>query len=78
MQLQIISPTKTLFSGEIHLVKVPGTKGSFEVLNNHAAIISTLETGKIKVITQKGEESFFDSTGGFIEVKNNKVSVLLN
>ncbi len=77
MQLELISPDKTLFSGEIYLVKVPGSKGSFEVLKNHAPIISSLDEGKIKVITTKGEEKFFDIKDGFIEVKNNKVNVLV-
>ncbi|MBN2664673.1 MAG: ATP synthase F1 subunit epsilon [Bacteroidales bacterium] len=78
MTLELISPNQTLFSGEIYLVKVPGTKGSFEVLNNHVPIISSLEAGKIKVITKEGKERFFDINKGFIEVKNNKVSILVS
>ena len=78
MQLNIISPTETLYSGEIYLVKVPGTSGSFEVLKNHASIISSLEKGKIKVISTKGEETFFDIESGYIEVNNNVVSILVN
>ena len=56
MNLELISPNKTLYSGEVYLIKVPGTKGSFEVLNNHEPIISTLDEGKIKVITKEGKE----------------------
>lgn len=78
MTLELISPNQTLFSGEIYLVKVPGTKGSFEVLNNHVPIISSLEAGKIKIITKEGKERFFDINKGFIEVKNNKVSILVS
>ena len=78
MTLKIISPTEILFSGEIHLVKVPGTSGSFAVLKNHASLTSTLEKGEIKVITDKGEEKYFECKSGFIEVKNNKVSILID
>ncbi len=78
MKLQILSPKGQLFDGEIHLVSVPGTKGAFEVMDKHAPIMSTLEKGKIKVITKDGEEKFFDTEGGFIEVKNNEVYILLS
>ena len=78
MTLKIISPTEILFSGDIHLVKVPGTSGSFEVLKNHAPITSVLEKGNIKVITAKGEEKNFEIEGGFIEVSKNNTSILIN
>lgn len=78
MTLDLISPNKTLFSGEVYLVQVPGTKGSFEVLNNHVPIISTLDAGRIKVITKEGKERFFDIKRGFIEVKKNRVSILVS
>ncbi len=77
MKATIISPEKTLFDGDIHLIQVPGTKGSFEVLENHAPIISTLEKGQIRVITKEGEELYFDIESGFIEVKDNIVNVLI-
>lgn len=78
MNLELLTPEKTLFSGEIYLVRVPGEKGSFEVLNMHVPIISNLEKGKIKVITKEGQEHFFNIKSGFIEVKNNKVNILVN
>ncbi|MBN2892983.1 MAG: ATP synthase F1 subunit epsilon [Bacteroidales bacterium] len=77
MQLELISTNQTLFSGEIYLIQVPGSKGSFEVLNNHVPIVSSLESGKIKIITNSGEERFFNIKDGFIEVKNNVVNVLV-
>ena len=77
MQLELITPNKTLFNGEIHLIQVPGAKGSFEVLKNHVPIVSSLESGKIKVITSAGEEKFFTINDGFIEVKNNEISVIV-
>ncbi len=77
MILEIISPEKVLFSGDIHLVQVPGTTGSFEIMKDHAPIISSLEEGKIKVITDKGEELFFETKGGFVESQKNKISILV-
>lgn len=76
MLLEIIAPDKELYSGEVDLVQVPGSKGSFEILRNHAPIISTLDKGSIKIVDQKGGVSFFDVGGGVIEAKNNKIIVL--
>ncbi len=76
MQLDIITPDKKIFSGEVSLIQVPGSKGSFEVLNNHAPIISTLEAGKVKIITAGKETKFFEIDGGLIEVKQNKIILL--
>ncbi len=75
MNLEIITPDKTIFKGEADLVQLPGIDGSFEVLNNHAPMISALKQGKIKVGKGKSE-TFFDINGGVIEVLNNKVLVL--
>ncbi len=75
MYLEIITPDKKVFSGEIDSVQVPGSKGSFAVLKYHAPIISTLEKGKVKVI-ERGSESFFEISGGTIEVKDNIVIIL--
>ena len=76
MKLEIITPEKRLFDGKIKLVQVPGAKGSFEVLKNHAPIISTLTNGKIKVITEHDIEEFFEISSGIIEVKANFVTIL--
>ncbi|MGW8315555.1 MAG: ATP synthase F1 subunit epsilon [Bacteroidales bacterium] len=76
MLLEIIAPDRKLFQGEVDLIQVPGSKGSFEILRNHAPIISTLEPGQIKIVDQKGSTSFFDIGGGVIEAKNNKIIVL--
>ena len=76
MLLEIIAPDHKLYSGEVDLVQVPGSKGSFEILRNHAPIISTLEQGKIKIVDVKGGITFFEVNGGIIEVKNNKIIVL--
>jgi F-type H+-transporting ATPase subunit epsilon len=75
MFLEIITPDRKVFSGEVSSVTVPGTKGSFQILNNHAPIISTLEHGKVKVKDKQGVQSF-DIRGGVVEVLKNKVIVL--
>ncbi len=76
MQLDILSPEKKVFSGDAISVQFPGTTGSFQVLNNHAAMIASLSKGIIKVKTGKDTQSF-QIDGGFVEVLNNRVSVLV-
>ena len=77
MNLDIITPDKKVFSGDIKLIKVPGLNGSFEVMENHAPIVSTLSAGEVKVITPDGNETFYNVSGGIIEVLKNNVSVLI-
>ena len=76
MYLEIVTPEEKLFTGDVKLVQLPGSKGSFEMLRNHAPIISTLESGSIKLITLEGKELFFEIKGGVIEGSNNKIIVL--
>jgi len=76
MQLEILTPGQSVFSGEVKLVKVPGSNGSFEILKNHAAVISALSDGELKVITESGETLRYKTSGGVVEVLNNKVIVL--
>lgn len=76
MYLEIVTPEEKLFTGDVKLVQLPGSKGSFEMLRNHAPIISTLESGSIKIITLEGKEQFFEVKGGVIEGSNNKIIVL--
>ncbi|KPK86025.1 MAG: ATP synthase subunit epsilon [Bacteroides sp. SM23_62_1] len=76
MQLEIITPDKKIFTGDVKLVKVPGSKGSFEVLRNHAPIISTLESGEVKIIDMQDKTVFYEISGGVIEVKQNNIIIL--
>ncbi|MEA1897532.1 MAG: ATP synthase F1 subunit epsilon [Bacteroidota bacterium] len=76
MFLEIITPEKTVYTGEIKLIRVPGSEGSFEVLSNHAPIISTLTKGDIKVVTEDDKENHFEINGGVIEIRENKIIVL--
>jgi len=76
MILEIITPEKEVFKGEVTSVKFPGTSGDFEVLNHHAPIISTLTNGKIRVITANNTTENFTINGGVIEMQQNKIIVL--
>lgn len=78
MYLEIITPENKLFAGEVELVKLPGTSGSFEVLMNHAPAISTLMEGKIKVKESNGKISWFEIKGGVARVKNSNIVVLVD
>ena len=72
--LKIVSPDRIVFSGEVESVLVPGTVGQFEILNDHAPIISTLVEGKV-VYSVKGTKKELQIAGGFVEVKKNEVSL---
>ncbi len=72
---QILTPNGSLFEGEVSGVKLPGTQGSFEVKANHAAIVSTLEKGNVLVRKSDGDQ-IFKISGGFVEVNNNKLTLL--
>jgi F-type H+-transporting ATPase subunit epsilon len=76
MKIEIITPDKKIFSGEIKSVRVPGKKGSFQVLKDHAPIISTLENGFVRMVDQENNEIVYEISGGVIEVKANKIILL--
>ncbi len=78
MKVEIITPDSTIFTGDnVGLIQLPGIDGSFEVLNNHAPLISVLQKGKVKLINKgEKEEQFFEIKGGVIEVLNNKIMIL--
>jgi F-type H+-transporting ATPase subunit epsilon len=75
MTLEILTPDKKVFEGEATSVTLPGTLGSFEILNHHAPIISTLQDGKL-VVRGSGKEEVFLIQGGVVEALNNVVTVL--
>lgn len=72
--LKIVSPEKIEFDGEVERVNVPGSKGNFEILQNHAPIISSLQQGTVEYINKTGLKTV-DIIGGFVEVLNNEVSL---
>ncbi len=77
MNLEILTPERKLFSGEVYGVQMPGISGSFEVLDKHAPLVSALKAGRVKVLKDKQNHvTLFDIQGGFVEVLNNRVTVL--
>jgi F-type H+-transporting ATPase subunit epsilon len=76
MKIEIITPDKKIFDGEIKSVRVPGKQGSFQVLKDHAPIISTLENGSVIMVDQENNEITYEISGGVIEVKANKIILL--
>ncbi len=76
MNIEIITPDITIFSGTASLVQLPGIDGSFEILNNHAPLISVLKKGKVKIKDGSNQNQFFEIKGGVVEVLNNKILIL--
>ena len=88
MYLDIITPEATLYSGEVTSVAVPGMDGAFQMLNNHAAIVSLLVKGKVKIESdsfEMSEDSLFEKqnniyslniVSGTVEMQNNKITIL--
>ena len=77
MTVEIITPEKKLFEGETSMVKVPGAKGSFQMLNMHAPIVSTLDKGEVVIREMNDNELTFSVNGGLVECKNNKIVILV-
>ena len=76
MQLEIITPENKLFEGSVSSVQLPGVEGKFEILNDHAPIISTLTKGNIRVIHTNNKTELFKINSGVVEMQNNKIIVL--
>ena len=74
LQLKIVSPEKVEYDGAAERILVPGTMGQFEILNDHAPIISTLQKGTVEYVNKEGKTSL-GIQGGFVEVQKNKVSL---
>lgn len=96
MQISVLTPDHRIYRGPINSVKVPGANGEFQVLNNHAPIVSSLTAGRVELVTGTGDYEMYDEEkkqlvpgtennrkvvftidGGFIEVLNNEVSLLV-
>ena len=76
MFVEIITPGQTLYAGEATLVQLPGSEGSFEVMQNHAPIIALLKAGKVKVKDAENKDLFFEINGGVMENLKNKLIIL--
>ena len=78
MNLEILTPEKKLFSGEVYGVQLPGITGLFEVLDKHAPLVSALKPGRVKVLKDRSNHlAFYDIQSGFVEVLGNKTTVLV-
>lgn len=75
LKLKIVSPERVEFEGDVERVLVPGTMGQFEILTNHAPIISSLDNGTVRYALSGGERKTLDISGGFVEVQKNVVSL---
>ena len=75
LKLKIVSPERIEYEGEVESVLVPGTAGQFQILTNHAPIISSLDKGTVAYALPGGEKNSLDITGGFVEVQKNVVCV---
>jgi F-type H+-transporting ATPase subunit epsilon len=78
LDLTILTPEKELFHGAVKSIKVPGVSGQFEILENHAAILSALVGGDIVVKGLKGKVSSYKIKSGFVEVLRNDVALLVH
>ncbi len=78
MELVVLTPEKQYFSGNIKSITVPGVSGEFEVLENHAPLVSAIGEGRVKIIKSDGESVNFEVNRGFLEVINNDLALLVN
>ncbi len=78
MNLEILTPEHKVYSGKVYGIQLPGTHGSFEILEKHAPMIASLGKGKMKVLKDKNNNTeTYEISAGFVEVLNNNVSVLI-
>lgn len=77
LNLEIISPGKNVYSGNVTSVSAPGVLGEFQVLFNHAALVSNLEVGIIKIVDDKQFEINYSISGGILEIRKNNVNILV-
>ncbi|MCL4538101.1 MAG: F0F1 ATP synthase subunit epsilon [Bacteroidetes bacterium] len=75
-RLEILTPQKSVFSGEVESFTAPGESGSFQVLRNHAPLLSSIAAGEVRLVDQSGDEFIYSTSGGFVEVNHNKANFL--
>ncbi|MBM4172700.1 MAG: ATP synthase F1 subunit epsilon [Ignavibacteria bacterium] len=78
LNVEIITPSKVAFQGQVKSISIPGTVGNFQVLYNHAPLLSSFEIGRIKIVDINELETEFSTSGGTVEVMTNKILVLAN
>ncbi len=77
MNISVLTPDRTVFEGSIKSLKVPGVGGAFEILRGHAALVSALKGGSVRIIEEDGSRKVFSIEKGFVEVLNNNISLLV-
>jgi F-type H+-transporting ATPase subunit epsilon len=77
MNVEILTPEKKLYSGDVYGVQLPGISGKFEILVKHAPLVAALGKGVIKILKDKNSFEHYSIESGFVEVLNNKVTVLV-
>ena len=77
MTLEILTPDKKIFSGDVYGVQLPGISGLFEVLDRHAPLVSALKAGSLKILKDKSSTVSYTIQSGFVEVLNNNTTVLV-
>ena len=78
LHLSIVSPEKSIFDGDVKIVTLPGTVGSFSILPGHAPIVSSLQAGTLSYTTMEGAERTIDIQGGFVELSDGTVSACIS
>ncbi len=78
LDIEIVTPQKVIFAGKASSVSVPGSLSAFQVLYNHAPIVSSLDAGIVKIVDSDSNKRYFAIKEGFTEVRNNKVSILVD
>jgi len=76
MFLEVITPEEKVFAGDVKSVQLPGAEGSFQILNNHSPIVSTLKKGNVVVVDANNESKEIQVNGGVVEVNSNHIIVL--
>ncbi len=77
LEIEIVTPLAKIYSGKAESVSLPGSKSPFQVLYNHAPIVSSLDVGLIKIQEVSGKDIWYACSTGFTEISSNKVSVLV-
>jgi F-type H+-transporting ATPase subunit epsilon len=78
MNLEILTPERKIYSGDVYGIQLPGIDGSFEVLERHAPLVSALKAGRMKILKDRNNHvAFYQIQSGFVEVLNNTVTVLV-
>jgi len=76
IEIEIVSPVKSVYTGKIKSASVPGVEGLFQILYNHAPMVAVFEIGIIKLVDENGKEISFSTSGGILEVRDNKIIIL--